>query len=197
MPIFALTGHWASGKSTVLKLLRRKGAVIFDADKIVHAYYRNPSSAVYKKVIAAFPGVSSHAGISRKKLGLIVFCDRKKLVQLERIVHPVIIRDLKCWIRGVRKHQGIYVAEVPLLFEKGLERYFDGVIVVSVKAKIMRDRLRRRVRLSGRLVDRRLSLYMPLARKKKIANFVVDNNSSLQALRKKINIMWRQLQQYQ
>ncbi|MEI8349120.1 MAG: dephospho-CoA kinase [Candidatus Omnitrophota bacterium] len=196
MSTFALTGHWASGKSAVLGLLRKKGAVIFDADKSVHAYYRDQSSTVYKRIVAAFPGVSGRKGISRKKLGAAVFSDFEKLTQLERIVHPVVIRDLKHWVRDAQSRQAIHIAEVPLLFEKGLGRYFDAVIVVSAKEKIIRRRLRAKTGLSDLLMTRRLSLYMPMAKKIRMADFVLDNNSGLRALQRKVNVLWEQLRQY-
>lgn len=193
MPIFALTGHWASGKSTVLELLSKKGANVFSADKNVHVYYRDKSSLVYKRIVSLFPDVVGSKGISRKKLGRVVFSDRKKLAQLESIIHPVITRDLELWIKKAKGKPGIYVAEVPLLFEKRLQRYFDGVIVVSAKEETIRQRVQERAGLSGQEVSRRLALFMPIAKKIKMADFVVNNNSCLGALQKKVDLLWKKI----
>ena len=85
MAVFGLTGNLARGKSTDHKLLKNKGALVYDADKKIHQYYRQKNGAVYKKIVAEFPQVLKRGMISRKKLGAIVFSDRDKLKILEKI----------------------------------------------------------------------------------------------------------------
>ena len=88
MLVLGLTGNLATGKSTVLKLLGKKGIKVFDVDERIHSYYRNKKSPVYKKVAAFFPECLGVGVISRKKLGSIVFYNKSKLKKLEKIVHP-------------------------------------------------------------------------------------------------------------
>jgi dephospho-CoA kinase len=196
MAVFAITGDLGSGKSTVLKFLKNKGAVVFDADKEIHKYYQDKKSIVYKKIISLFPSVVENGLISRKELAKIVFSDRKRLATLERIVHPVIIKDLKEWIKKARKKKRVYIAEIPLLFEKNLQRYFDGVILIYVKRKILIPRIRKKYSLSKNEIMKRLSLYISVRKKIKKADFIVDNNSSFQSLKKEVDDLWIRLKEY-
>jgi len=193
MSVFGITGNLASGKSTVAKALKNKGAIVFSADALVHQYYRDKRSAVYKKVITSFPQALEGSCISRKRLGKIVFSDDARLSELERIVHPAVIAELKKWTRQMKKKDRLAVAEVPLLFEKRLEGYFDGVILVYTKSDVLKKRLREKYRFSPSQIARRLSLYLPVKRKIKRADFVIDNNEDLVALKRKANLLWKKL----
>jgi dephospho-CoA kinase len=192
MPIFGLTGNLASGKTTVLRLLEKKGCIVFDADKRIHQYYRDKNSNIYKSVVSVFPQAYTKGLISRNKLRDIVFSDAKFLYKLEKIVHPVIIKDLKEWISEKRKGK-IYVAEVPLLFEKRLQDYFNGVILVYVKKEILVKRIINKQRISKEQVASRLRLYLPIREKIKKANFIIDNSYTLADLNEKVDLLWNRL----
>jgi dephospho-CoA kinase len=198
MPVLGLTGNLASGKSTVLKLLKAKGAIIFDADSRIHSYYRDKKSPVYKKVAASFPQCLKGRSISHRKLAGLVFSDRRKLKKLEAIVHPVIIKDLLKWVkeRGTGKRK-IYVAEVPLLFEKKLSGYFNSVVLIVAKQKVLIPRITKKYGFSKEEAVRRLSLYSPVREKIKSADFVVDNNSNSRQLKKEVDLLWRKIRQNQ
>jgi dephospho-CoA kinase len=192
MSVFAITGNLGSGKTTVLNLLKKKGAETFNCDERVHLYYKNKKSLVYKKVIALFPSVKENNRICCKKLSEIVFSSKEKLTQLEKIVHPVIIKDLKEWIRKAKENR-IYVAEVPLLFEKNLSYLFKKVILVYVKREILIKRLRKKSNLSEREIKKRLSLYLPIREKIKKADFIINNSFSFSRLKKEVNNLWEWL----
>ena len=193
MPVFGITGNLASGKSKVAKLLKHKGAVVFDADALVHQYYRDKKSTVYKKVKTSFPEAVEKGQISRKKLGDIVFSCERKLRKLERIVHPIVIAQLKKWTLGQKKKREIAVAEVPLLFEKRLERYFDRVILVCTRRQTLEGRIRQKYGLSSDQIAKRLSLYLPIREKIKKSEFFVNNNKNMTALKKEVNSLWKEL----
>lgn len=196
MSVFAVTGNLGSGKSLVTKLLKSKGAVIFDADSQVHKYYRNKKNAVHKAVAAAFPEVVKGKSISCRKLADIVFSSKRKLQRLERLVHPAIIKDLKKWVKQAKNKKRIYVAEVPLLFEKNLQSLFDGVIVVDAKRQVCISRICKSFSLSKKEAQRRLTLFFPIKNKLKKADFIIKNNSDTRSLRKKVNILWKDLKEY-
>ena len=196
MPIFALTGSLASGKTSVLKLLAQKHAVIFDADRRIHKCYQDNKNGIYKRIAKAFPGAVKGKKISRKKLGAIVFSDKKKLKQLEKIIHPLIIGDLKKLIEKNKIRRGVCVAEVPLLFEKELQNYFDGIILVYTKKSKLIKRIMRKLHLSRVIALRRLSLFGPESAKKRNSDFLVSNNFDLKYLEKEVNLLWKKLKQY-
>jgi len=193
MAIIAITGEVCSGKSSVAGLLKKKGAVIFDADRIVHGYYQDKNSRVYKKVSRDFPECVSDSGISRKKLGRSVFKDKAGLARLEKIVHPAVIADLKNWIKENRKAKKLFVAEVPLLFEKKLNNLFKQVVlVVSPKQEVVK-RITKKYVISPAQAVKRLSLFMPLENKIKKADYLIENNASLKELKKKTDILFKQI----
>ena len=195
MSILGLTGNIASGKSTVLKLLKNKGAVIFDADKRIHYYYRKKKSFVYKRIAKAFPQVLRKGVISRSKLADIVFSDKNKLNILEAIVHPVVLKDLYVWIKAKKNKQRIYVAEVPLLFEKRLKFCFDKIIVVVAKKEVAIKRIMGKYGISKKEALRRLALNMEIKKKMKMADFVVNNNSDFKKLKEEVDLLWKNLKQ--
>jgi len=196
MAVLGLTGNLATGKSTVLKLLAIKGAKIFDLDKQVHSYYRDKNSLVYTKIKAAFPECLSKGSISRKKIADIVFSNKSKLKQLEKIVHPVVTKDLLNWIK---KNKGdkekIYIAEVPLLFEKRLTRHFNKIILIVVKKEVLRQRIIKKYSIAKNEVSSRLALYRPIREKIKGSDFIVNNNLNFKRLEKEVDLLWKRINQ--
>ncbi len=195
MAVFGLTGSLASGKTTVLKLLKDKGAQVFYADRKVHRYYRDKSGPVYQAIAALFPETLDNAVISRKKLAGTVFSEPKKLKKLEAIVHPVVIRELAEWINKARQSRRVQIAEVPLLFEKKLSRYFEGVILVKAKQRILIQRIIKKYRLSRKAAVERLALFKKVEDKIKKADFIIDNNSGFKNLKKEVDLLWKRITQ--
>ncbi|MCM8819262.1 MAG: dephospho-CoA kinase [Candidatus Omnitrophica bacterium] len=193
MPVFAITGSICSGKSTLLFLFKKMGAIVFDADKKVHQYYSNKESAVYKKIKKYFPIVFVNKRIVRKKLSKLVLNDTNKLRLLEKIVHPFIIKDLKKWIKKVRKENKVAFAEVPLLFEKNLENYFDGVIVLSIKENLLIKRIQKKYKVSKEEAIERLKLFLPTEEKLKKATFIIENNKDIKSLYKEAKNLWEKI----
>jgi len=195
MSIFGLTGQLACGKSTILKLLKRKGVRCFDVDKVIHQYYCDKQSLAHKRIKALFPQANISGKICRKKLSGIVFSDKQNLKRIEKAVHPLIIKDLLKWIKEVKTKKGVYIAEVPLLFEKKLEKYFDGVILVRVKKDIILQRINKKYKFSKQVALDRLSLYLPIKEKIKRADYMVDNNKDFRELKKGVDLLWKKISQ--
>ncbi len=195
MPVLGLTGSLASGKSTVLRLLAKKGARTFDADKRVHYYYKQNGGAVYRKIAKTFPRAIEKGRLCREKLARIVFSNKSALSKLESIIHPVVIKDMGQWKLAAGDKRKIYVAEVPLLFEKRLKSYFDAVILVNVARKVLIRRIMKKYGLSKAVALKRLSLYMPVREKIKKADFVIDNSVSLKRLKKEVDLLWKKVKQ--
>ena len=116
----ALTGTIGVGKSRALALFNRLGAHVLDCDDIVHALLKGADKTITAKIIKTFGArVARGGGVDRKTLGKQVFNDPTARRKLERILHPVVIATL---LRKARAARGqVFVAEVPLLFETGLQ----------------------------------------------------------------------------
>jgi len=155
--LIGLTGGVATGKSTVAGIFRGLGVRTIDTDKIAHKLLEKP---IVKKIVVRLFGTSD-----RKKLARIVFNDPKKRRKLEKILHPLIFKGVK------RVAKGVVIIEVPLLFEAGWDKYFDKTIVVSCSVAVQRKRCPKKFL-------NRIKTQMPLAKKKKRADFVINNSGS-------------------
>jgi dephospho-CoA kinase len=195
MPVFALTGELACGKSTVISFLKQKGAIVFDADECVHRFYEDRQCGVYKKVVKSFPSVVNRGTIRRDVLGKIVFNDPAALKRLECIVHPAVEDELKKWVKKFYGKPGIFIAEIPLLFENKLDRLFNGAILIIVEKGILVKRIIKERLLTKEEALRRLMLFMPIEAKQARADYVIENNKTKIMLKKEVNLLWKQLEE--
>lgn len=145
----AVTGGIGSGKSTVLDLLKKHGYNVVSCDEI---YARLCHEDAFLKGLARlFPSVVKDGTLDRAALSQIVFSDSGAREKLNSYAHPLIMEWLLACMEGP-----ISFAEVPLLFEGGYERLFDGVIVVLRDRAERLDAVRRRSGLSEEEVMRRM-----------------------------------------
>lgn len=190
-----LTGGMASGKSTVAKLLVKKGAKSLNSDQLVHQLFKK-KSAVYLKIIREFGEsvLNKSKNIDRKKLAEIVFNYPKKLKKLEQIVHPLVIKEINQRMNKWEKSKRVSVAvvEIPLLFEKKLEKHFDSVIVVTAPVKAQLQRSLKKGYRQPKEIRQRLRAQMKQQLKAAKADYVVGNNGSLAVLKKKVDKIWKQ-----
>ncbi len=194
MSVVAITGNICSGKTTVLHLLRAKGAKVINIDRAVHRHYRERNSEIYRRIKYNFPEVfDRHGRIIRRRLAQIVFGSKSKLRVLEKIVHPVVIEELREWVEKHKKKKGIFVAEVPLLFEKKLDRLFDAVVLVYASRRVLVRRIEKRFGLSRAEVQQRLKLFISDKKKKERVDFVLDNSGTLTELKREVVDLWERL----
>lgn len=192
--IVGLTGSFASGKSTVAGLFRSFGARVIDADKIAHSLAR-PGSEIYKRIIDIFGrGILKDSGmIDRAKLARIVFGNKRLLKRLNKAVHPAVIRIIKKKIDSTTGK--VIVLDAPLLMEAGLEGVADKLIVVTVTPKKQIERARRRTGLGRLDILKRINAQIPLSRKVRLADFIIDNNGTVKETRKQVlqlrRLLWR------
>ena len=167
------------GKSTAAVTLRRLKIPLFDADRVVHQLMAPGGSAV-EPVAAAFPGVcTADGGIDRALLGQRVFPDVEALSRLERIIHPMVAaREKRFLALAHARREPIVVLDIPLLFESGVERRCDYVLVVSAPGLVQRQRVLRRPGMTERRLAAILGKQMPDREKRRRADFVVPTGLS-------------------
>lgn len=182
----AVTGGFATGKTTIASLLRGYGAKVVDADKIAHGLIK-PGTSAYKKVVALFGRgiVQKDKSIDRGKLSQIVFSNPRLLNRLNSIVHPGVVKAIKKEAKTGR--QKVAVLDIPLLFESGLQQLADKVIVVTAdrKAQVKRAQ-KRKASLSGKDILMRIKAQMPLTAKVRKADFVIDNSGTREQTKKQV-----------
>lgn len=197
MFIVGLTGSLKTGKSTVAKILKGKGAKVVDADQLAHQAIQ-PQGKCFKKIVRVFGSeILSKGEIDRRKLGKRVFNDQRALLKLEQIIHPVVIQEIKAFIKNDRKKKinDVVVLDVPLLIEAGLDRLVDLTIVVSSKQQLQIKRAVKQLHISPQQARARIAAQMPLKQKIKWADYVISNDGSIPNLRKKVNLIWQKVQQ--
>jgi len=190
--IIGVTGSFGSGKTTVSSMLKSSGAYVIDADRIAHSVTR-PASKVYWKIIKLFGRgiLNQNKVIERRRLGHIVFNDRKKLARLNAVVHPEVIRQMKNKIKSA-KHK-IIILDVPLLVESGLKNMVDKLIVVKASRDKQIGRIKRKTLLTQNEILKRIKAQVSISDKVRLADFVIDNNTTLKNTRKQVEQIRRKL----
>jgi dephospho-CoA kinase len=177
MIVVGLTGGVATGKSTVAKMFKQCGAVVIDADQLAHDAVK-PGKPAWRQIVKAFGKavLNPDRTLNRRELGAIVFGNRAKLRQLERIIHPRVAREQTRLTKAIaRKHpKAVVIYDVPLLFEAGIGKRVDQTIVVTADRNTQIVRLKKRNGLSRTEAIRRIRTQMPLSKKARLADIVID-----------------------
>lgn len=182
--IIGLTGGIASGKSTVSKYLAEKGFKVYDADKIAKDISEKKS--VQEEIILTFGNkiLDENGNVDRKKLKEIVFEDKEKLKQLNAIIHPKVIDFYKKLKE--KNTDEIIIFDVPLLFESGIEKFCDKILVVISDYEIQLNRIVERDKIDRELASKIIKSQLSNKERIKKADVVIDNNSSLEDLFEKV-----------
>lgn len=197
MKRFALTGGFATGKSTVGRMFEDLGLARIDADILVHQLMV-PEAETWREIVATFGEaiLRNDRTISRRKLAEIVFADPKKRKTLERIVHPRVRQALAKETAALgQKGKTEVLLEIPLLFEAGWdkEEKWDAIIVVTCDPQTQLDRAKQKFGLTPKAIQARLNAQLPIAEKIKKADFVIDNNRDLKQTQTQVSAIAKQL----
>lgn len=183
----AITGGVASGKSSVCQLLKELGAYVVSADAIVHQLLTSESD-FSRQVISRFgPEIVKNGQISRKALAEKVFQDEKQLKWLEKLLHPAVLQKIEAQYAEACEQEGYlaFVVEIPLLFEIGAERFFDLSIGVIADEALAKERFRQAGFLNTEY-DLRMSRQLSPKMKAMKSHYVIQNNGSLDDLRREV-----------
>ncbi len=197
MVILGLTGSIAMGKSTAAAALRRLGVPVYDADRAVHRALA-PGGAAAAKVAAAFPRTVKDGRIDRGALGALVFRDKAALERLERIVHPIVRREQRRFLRRqAARRARLVVLDIPLLFESRGERFCDATIAVSAPAFLQRQRALSRPGMTEARLAAILARQMRDSEKRRRADFILatglDKRHGLRRLAHIVRLMRKQI----
>lgn len=177
----AVTGSVASGKTTVCQFFQELGAYVISADAIVHQLL-TPSNPVGQKVIELFGDeIVVEGKIEREEIAKRVFRNPSLLTKLEKLLHPEVQKVIETTYKQVSSLSfPLFIAEVPLLYEAGLESFYDAVIVVSANREQAKERFK------GEDFERREDRLIPLSEKILKADYLIENKGSLELLHKSV-----------
>ena len=175
-----ITGSLASGKSTVAKLISRNRYPIFSADEVVKALYKKRDFTNKVKKKFNFKNTKN----LKKKIKNQIKIDKRALKELELIIHPLVRRKMKDFMKKKRNFK-IGVFEIPLLIESKLMKYFDSIIFVGAKRNIRLRRYKGNKEIFTTLDKRQI---IP-SKKIKISDHVIYNNLSTKNLKKRVKFL--------
>lgn len=196
MPLIALTGGIASGKSTIARRLAEHGAVIVDADQIVRDV-QAPGSPVLGEIAAAFGDdvIAADGSLDRAALGARVFGDDGALKRLNAIVHPAVRAESARRFAAAFEADAdaVVVYDVPLLVEARVDDPWDRIVVAHAPAE---ERLRRLIEIRGMepgAAQDRINAQVPDHKRLEIADVVIDTSGALEDTVAQTDAFWKQL----
>jgi len=185
--IVGLTGGMGCGKSSAAALFAERGFRRLDADQVIRdVLLPRPEIADAIRERLGPDVVTPDGQVRRDKVAAKVFADPAALAWLEGLLHPLLLEH---WQGIFAAAEGVdFIVEVPLLFEKGLENWFDSTVCVTTDSATQLRRLEQRG-VPPELARQRLVKQLPLARKCELADHVLLNDGSPEFLREQVNAL--------
>lgn len=200
--VVGLSGGIGTGKSTVARLLARAGAIVIDADAIVHRLQAAGSPLLDELATAFGPEVIGPEGaLDRKRLADLVFRDPAARARLNAIVHPRVGTEMARALEAARQAgAALVVLDIPLLFEgrvagrsgaSALE--FDDTVLVYAPRELQIERALARDEGTREDIERRLAAQLPIDEKRALADHVIDNSGSLEDTERQVRALFEVL----
>ena len=191
-----LTGNVGAGKSTTVALFASWGATIIDTDILAREVVTVGSPALAQIREAWGDNVIANDGeLDRAAMRQIVFSDPNARRQLEAILHPAIrARAKEMFVEAAARGDRIAIGVVPLLFEAGLEKEYDVVLLIDAPLEMRIERL---VNKRGHSADEARAIadaQMPAAEKRSRADFIIDNDSDITSLERRAWETWKEIE---
>ncbi len=165
------------GKTTVSSFFRDLNVPVWCADnEVEHLYKKN--GAATKKISKVFPTVVTEKGIDKNKLRYLIHQDNAILEKIEDIVHPLLEHSKNEFV-SLNENLPIIIFDIPLLFEKKLEKNFDAVLVVTASENTQRERVLKRKNMTEKDFQLIKRNQMNEEEKIKRADFIIDTDKSL------------------
>ncbi|MBS3759117.1 MAG: dephospho-CoA kinase [Desulfobacterales bacterium] len=189
-----VTGGAGSGKSVVCERLGGHGVRVILADELARRAVM-PGMPAYENIIGHFGRdiLEADGSINRAKLRRVILKDQEKKQALESFVHPEVFRLMAEDYQAAAENGAALVAvEVPLLFEAGLEGYFDYILTVSVEREVRIQRLMARDRISREDAESLIRAQMPEEEKQNRSHYVIDNSGPLAETNKTVDRFYQE-----
>lgn len=188
MIIVGLTGSVGTGKSTVTNFFRELGAYIIDWDELAREVTR-PHLRAWKEIVEHFGKdcLNEDLTINRQRLAEVVFSDKEKMTKLNHIVHPEVFKEDERITSEIKNldPDALIIKDIPLLFEVTRPIFVDKVIVVAASEQTQLRRLEEKG-MRREDAQNRIKSQLPLEEKIKSADFVINNDGSIEETKKQV-----------
>ncbi len=178
MLLVGLTGNYGMGKSTILKMFEKFGAIAIDTDEIVRSLLLERRVIEKVREILGDEVFNQNGSLNKEKVANIIFKNIKIKNLLEDLLHPLVFEKINSFLRQINNKDKIIIVEIPLLFEKGYEDLFDKKITVYTTEDIALGRLEAKG-INRQEAKLRLKSQLPIQQKIENADFVIDNSGSI------------------
>ena len=181
-------GGIGSGKSFIAKLFN---CPVFNADKEVNRVYKNDKNC-FVKLKKKLPNFINSFPVKKKQLVNAIKEDKKNLAKISSIVHPIVRKRMKVFLAKNKKNKMV-VLDIPLLIENKLNKKDDVLLFVKSKKKEVLKRLKKRANFDVKVLKSLNENQIILLKKRKLANFIIDNNFTKIIMKKKVNFLKKKI----
>ena len=193
MFVMGLTGNISCGKSSVSKMLASRGAIIVDADLLSREIYEYDD--VLEGMKLSFPETLVNGRVDRRVLAGIVFSDKTRLEDLNRISHKKIY-ELVCQSLERNRDRDLVVIDAALLLEAKFDSLADKVVLVYCNEKVQLDRLMKRDSISSEDALKRIRSQMSQEDKKKMVDYLIDNSGDIEVLENEVEKLIKEIRKW-
>lgn len=192
--MIGITGGIASGKSTVVAMIKEAGYQVIDADQVVHQL-QEKGGRLYEALKQAFGNeiLKEDGDLNRKKLSEMVFSNPSHMATSSAIQNQIIKEELAAERDQLAQSQTVIFMDIPLLIELGYQDWFDAIWLVYVDVQTQLRRLMARNHLREVDAKKRLSSQLSIEEKRPYASLVIDNSGDMETLRKQVHKALEQL----
>ena len=183
-----IIGGIGSGKSFISKLF---GYPVFNADNEVKYIYKK-NRQCFKKLKKKLPKFINTFPVKKKHLILAINSNKKNIKLISSIVHPIVREKMKKFISKNKKRKMI-IFDIPLLIENKLNKKKDIIIFIQSKNSKILERLKKRPNFNKKLIGSLKENQVMLSKKRKLADYVIDNNFSANVIKKKVKLIKKEI----
>ena len=188
MIVLGILGEIGAGKSFVAKQF---GCPVFNADYEVNEIY-NKDKISFKKIKAALPKFIKSFPINKAELSNALLSNKRNLKKIINIVHPIVRKKMDIFLKK-NESKKMVILDIPLLIENKLNKKSHILIFVNTKRLLINSRLKKRKNYNKKILQNLRKNQVSTNKKKKLADYIIDNNFSPNIIKKKIRLLKKKI----